>query len=543
MQLRWTDGGSPPQRARCPGCFSEKDLTTVCPHCGFDEEQDNPAGTLPSLTSLQQGRYKTGRVLGQPDWFGVTYLGLDEKQQLRVAIREYFPSDRAALRSQVSPLAEGQEDVFMKGLQAFRDQAESLSRFRHAHVQRVRDCFLERGLAYRVSDFPGGIRLSHYLKQSGERLSPDEALGILSPVLEGLNEIHEAGFVHGGFDPAKIRLIQRGKDDSARRPLLIGFAAERSAYIESGEASAQPSAYDAPELAQGCPCDRLSEVYAASAVLYRMLTGEPPVTAQDRQQPAAAADPLLRPSHLSSDIPAHLEEALLKGLALQRQERPQSLSELLNLTRQPRGDASSHAPPLQAQPTAEASSEVVTYPPPPAPPPVRRISAGLMALALVGLVAVLALVLSIGIPTQSSSQGSGQPAFRSAARGSGAAQRLQLDQPLVAAVGHDSPEQVGALIEKGADADARDLSGTPVLVIAARRGRPDIVRILLEAGAQVNARGSHGETALRSAVLINSVEAVRLLVGKGVDDRAEALQLAKELGRPEIVQLLNESAP
>jgi ankyrin repeat protein len=64
----------------------------------------------------------------------------------------------------------------------------------------------------------------------------------------------------------------------------------------------------------------------------------------------------------------------------------------------------------------------------------------------------------------------------------------------------------------------------------------------LRAGAQVNARGSHGETALRSAVLINSIEAVRLLASNGPDDRDEALSLAQELGRPEIVRLLRESA-
>ena len=557
MQLRWTDGGSSPQRARCPGCFSEKDLTTVCPHCGFDEAQDNPVGTLPSLTSLQEGRYKTGRVLGQSDWFGVTYLGLDEKNQLRVALREYFPSDRAALRAQVSPSADGQEDAFMKGLQAFRDQAEFLSRFQHAHVQPVRGCFLDNGLAYRVSDFPGGIRLSSYLEQSGGRLAPQDALAVLKPVLEGLNEIHEAGFVHGGFDPAKIRLIRKEDGDSPRHPLLIGFAAERSAYIESGQAFAQPTAYDAPELAQGRPTDRLSEVYAASAVLYRMVTGEPPATAQDRlQQASASADPLVRPSRLWSDIPGHLEEALLKGLALERQERPQNLLELLELARQPGGDASSpspldevaqpvqpvsDSPPLEAQPTAAASPEIVSYPPPPAPRQPRRISAGFLALALVGLVGVLALVVSIGIPMQSSSEGSDQPGFRGS--GSPGPRRPELDQPLLSAVRQDSSEQVRALIGQGADPDARDPSGTPVLVIAARRGRPDIVQNLLEAGAQVNARGTHGETALRSAVLINSIEAVRLLAGKGVDDRAEALKMAQELGRPEIVQLLKESAP
>lgn len=542
MQLRWTDGGAPPQRARCPGCFSEKGLTTVCPHCGFDEADDNPVGTLPSLTSLQQGRYKTGRVLGQPDWFGVTYLGLDEKQHVRVAIREYFPSDRAALRSQATAAASGQEDAFMKGLEAFRQQAEFLSRFRHPHIQQVRAFFLENGLAYRVTDFPGGIRLSRHLEQCGGRLNPRGAMRLLQPVFEGLDEVHQAGLLHGGLEPGKIRLIRQQEDGSPNHPLLIGFAAERSAYIESRESAAKPSAYDAPEVALGSPPDRLAEVYSAAAIIYRLVGGQAPLMATDRiQQDRESADPLIRPSRLSQEILGPFEEALLKGLALQRERRPQDLREMLRTLRGQAGQFEaacgaepSHQPEQPKPPLEESKTEgaqVISYPTRrQAPRRKRPIPAGLLAVALVGLVAVLALVLSIGIPARS-------PLGNPEAAG---ARRPDLDQPLVKAVQQDDSGRVGKLIEQGADPDARDAAGTPVLVIAARRGRPDIVEALLQAGAQVNARGPHGETALRSAVLINSTQAVRLLASKGPDDRVEALKLAQELGRPEIVRLLQD---
>lgn len=539
MQLRWTDGGSPPQRARCPGCFSEKDLTAVCRHCGFDEAQDNPVGTLPSLTPLHQGRYKIGRVLGRPDWFGVAYLGLDEERHRRVAIREYFPSDRAALRRRAAAASppEGQEDAFLKGLEVFCRQAEFLAGFDHPHIQKVGQCFCEDGLAYRVTDFPGGIRLERYLKQSGRGLSPQQAAAILAPVLEGLHRIHQAGHVHGGLQLGSIRLIRQG--DESLRPLLIGFAAERSAYAQIGHEAREADACQAPEVAEGRPADPLSEVYSASAILYRMIAGElPPNASGRRSQP----DPLLPLSRLAPGASAALEDVVMRGLALERSARPQSLQELLDVLRQcaepkPSGVRPADIPlpaPLQQSPPARPAAEVVSFPPsakPPAPGRKGRTSAAWLAAGLVGIVALLALLLSLGLPMWSGADRPQRPLLPEA-------QQQQVNRSLAEAVRQDSPRDVQGWIEKGADPDARDPEGTPLLIVAIGRGEPEIARLLIDAGAEVNARGPHGHSALRAAVLMDSADLVRLLADRGADDRDEALKLARELGRPEIIRIL-----
>ena len=70
----------------CPGCFADKGLVNVCPHCGYDESLKRGPLVLPHRTLLHQGQYLIGKVLGKPGGFGITYLALDTKLETRVAL-------------------------------------------------------------------------------------------------------------------------------------------------------------------------------------------------------------------------------------------------------------------------------------------------------------------------------------------------------------------------------------------------------------------------------------------------------------------------
>ena len=78
-----------PERV-CFGCFQEKEPGSVCPHCGFREDEEQPYLALP-LGTLLNGRYMLGKVLGVGG-FGITYLGYDLTLEIKVAIKEYMPS-------------------------------------------------------------------------------------------------------------------------------------------------------------------------------------------------------------------------------------------------------------------------------------------------------------------------------------------------------------------------------------------------------------------------------------------------------------------
>ena len=74
----------------------------VCPHCGFDQQAEQPFLALP-LGTLLNGRYVTGKVLGVGG-FGITYLGYDLTLEIKVAIKEYMPS---GLATPIRPVQRG----------------------------------------------------------------------------------------------------------------------------------------------------------------------------------------------------------------------------------------------------------------------------------------------------------------------------------------------------------------------------------------------------------------------------------------------------
>jgi ankyrin repeat protein len=76
--------------------------------------------------------------------------------------------------------------------------------------------------------------------------------------------------------------------------------------------------------------------------------------------------------------------------------------------------------------------------------------------------------------------------------------RRRFDEPpLIRAIQLDHPEIAAALLNKGADVNARDAAGTPALMLAVQQGQPDLVKLLLDGGADVHATDRRGNTVLR----------------------------------------------
>ena len=87
-------------RTRCMGCMEKMDQGPVCNHCGFEQTTQNKNYQLP-VGTLLDGRYTIGRVLGQGG-FGITYLGWDNDLDIKVAIKEFYPSGAVMRDSAVS---------------------------------------------------------------------------------------------------------------------------------------------------------------------------------------------------------------------------------------------------------------------------------------------------------------------------------------------------------------------------------------------------------------------------------------------------------
>jgi serine/threonine protein kinase len=309
----------------CPGCFADKGLVNVCPHCGYDESLKRGPLVLPHRTLLHLGQYLIGKVLGKPGGFGITYLALDTKLETRVAIKEYLPRDLAGRdgdHATVSAHSAEDGDFFRYGLTQFLQEARTLARFDHANIVRVRNFFEENGTGYLVMDYYDGITLADYLSQQPQGKLPEKtAVDILMPILDGLREVHAKNFLHRDIKPQNIYLT------TGNRAILLDFGAARQAM---GERSRSISVV----LSEGyAPYEQYhrrgeqgpwTDIYACAAVLYHAVAGQAPPPATER----VSKDEL---DIGSLGVSASLSNALQSGLAVDHKNRPQTMTEFQTL--------------------------------------------------------------------------------------------------------------------------------------------------------------------------------------------------------------------
>src|SRR5688572_17692591 len=176
---------------------------------------------LPAGTELV-GEYRIDRVLGAGG-FGITYLAEEIALGRHVTIKEYFPSDFAA-RTSTSDAAPRSQDCtsdYRWGLDCFIEEAQTLARFSHPNIVRVYRYFRANNTAYMVLHFEEGQSLKSWLKGLGRSPRQKELDTIVSPLLDALELIHKADFLHRDIAPDNI-IIRKNGD-----PVLIDFGSAR----------------------------------------------------------------------------------------------------------------------------------------------------------------------------------------------------------------------------------------------------------------------------------------------------------------------------
>ncbi len=321
--------GAPPAIADdtaglCPSCYSAKGRAETCGTCGFPAKSDNRPGVHLAPGTLLHGRYRAGRVLGQGG-FGATYLGWDDRLQVKVAIKEYYPSNlisRVPNAAAVSPFSDEHAETFAAGLAKFLEEARTLARLRDVReIVGIQDFFEENATAYLVMELLEGRTMKKYLADCGGRIDVKRTLSVVMPIAKALQAIHEQGLIHRDISPDNIFLTNAGE-----RKLLDFGAARQTARPGAGLTVILKPGYAPPEQysnegRQG----PWSDVYALCATIYLALTGRTPPDATARFM----NDKVPKPSELGVALAPGFEKVLLSGLAMRWQDRPQSMKELL----------------------------------------------------------------------------------------------------------------------------------------------------------------------------------------------------------------------
>ena len=284
-------------------------------------EEQQHRNTLPKGFWLNE--YQIETVLGKPGGFGITYLATDTHLRQLVAIKEYLPSEFAIRegRSTVYVRSSSYEDSFQWGLKCFIEEARVLARFNHHSIVRVLRFFEANGTAYMVMEYQQGKCLSDYLKQCGI-LPEEELLTIILPLLDGLEEIHKAGFLHRDIKPNNIYI----RED--KMPVLLDFGSARYAVGQKSRSVtsivtpgyAPLEQYDTELNEQGAWTD----IYALGAVMYCLISGEAPPAATRRVR----KDPMLPAIKIGEGkYNKNLLQAIDWALKLSGEDRPQSVEQ------------------------------------------------------------------------------------------------------------------------------------------------------------------------------------------------------------------------
>jgi serine/threonine protein kinase len=275
--------------------------------------------TLPEGYRLNE--YRVESILGTGG-FGVTYLATDCNLNLKVALKEYLPVDYAARGPghAISARTPADADAFDKGLRGFLDEARTLASFHHLNIVRVMRFFEGNHTGYMVMEFVEGQPLSSWI--TGRRPLPQpDALSIMGSLLDGLEVIHDAGYLHRDIKPANIYMRLDGT------PVLIDFGSARSRHSDQHRTAMVSPGYAPFEQyhAHGKQ-GPWSDLYALGGVMYWMVTGTKPVEAAARIRddiliPASAQEPAGR---YSAEFLAAIDWALKPH----ENERPQNVTAL-----------------------------------------------------------------------------------------------------------------------------------------------------------------------------------------------------------------------
>lgn len=233
--------------------------------------------------------------------------------------KAYQPSMERHVAVKVLPRHMATSEEFVA---RFKREAKLLAQLQHPHILPVFDYGESEGYPYIVMSFVQSGTLADLMKK--QRLPMSEVRRIITQTGDALGYAHARGMIHRDIKPSNILIDERGNC------LLTDFGlarmAESSAKITSSGAIMGTPAYMAPEQGSGSNVDHRSDLYALGVILYELVTGRVPYTAET---PIAIvfkhiSDPLPSARKLNPMLSEAVELVLYKALAKNPDDRYQT---------------------------------------------------------------------------------------------------------------------------------------------------------------------------------------------------------------------------
>lgn len=301
---------------------------------------------LPLGTLLQKGTYRLEQLV-RHQGLQLTYEGT------------HLPSQQPVLINTLNPSRQHPKKIVLHR-DAFIQEAQAWQRLKHPSLEPIRDVFVDSVLPFLVRDkLP---EQTWAIREKNQPLSEVEAIAQITQIANGLNQAHQQQLRHGDVQPKNV--VDPPHTD---HPMLVNWV-----WQPSNPSLPPPPvhAYAAPEVAQGQQTVT-TDIYGLAATLYTLVMGQMPIAASQRQH--------IRLEIHHPDLSQATIVALLRGMAMQPQHRPQSISEWMKLLPKApsppvsfpteSGNIGAASPSLTAKPVSSIDSSLLETPPPPASEP------------------------------------------------------------------------------------------------------------------------------------------------------------------------------
>ncbi|MDE0160599.1 MAG: protein kinase, partial [Acidimicrobiaceae bacterium] len=245
------------------------------------------------------GRYELLRRIARGGMADV-YLARDASLDRQVAVKVLFPEF-------------ANDPSFVE---RFRREAKAAANLNHPNIVGIYDWGQEQGTYYIVMEYVVGRSMADVMRSTG-RLSPDRAAEIAADVAEALSSAHNAGLVHRDIKLGNIIVSDDGQVKVADFGIATALARRTGDNLTHIGSVMGTATYFSPEQAQGKALDGRSDLYSLGVVLYEMIVGKPPFTADTSTAVAVkhVQERPLAPSLLGVSIVESLEAIILKLLA------------------------------------------------------------------------------------------------------------------------------------------------------------------------------------------------------------------------------------
>ncbi|WP_071188763.1 serine/threonine-protein kinase [Trichormus sp. NMC-1] len=261
-------------------------------------------------TILQSGKYTIIQEIGKGG-FGITFKAMHHYLGQEVVMKTINEGLR-------------QHSDFPKFELQFQDEAKRLASCVHPNIVRVSDFFVEDGLPYMVMEYIPGENLGEAFVLPGIPLSEEIAIHYIRQIGAALEIVHKNGLLHRDIKPDNIILRQGTQevvliDFGIAREFNSGVRQTHTGLVSEGYAPIEQYLTQAPRTPA-------TDVYGLAATLYALLTGQVPLPSLLRDR-----EPMPSPRELQPHLSAAVNQAVMRGMAVESRFRPPTVAEWLQI--------------------------------------------------------------------------------------------------------------------------------------------------------------------------------------------------------------------